>query len=111
MGKIDYDQLLKDCLDITRNHLQNAYNSAKPFAEHSIKQFAEDAVFLANLNRIGEIDDNEFKHRMENQKLALANVFLAVKGIGLVEAQNVVNSVLGLISKAILGGLNIALPI
>lgn len=111
MANINFNQLLKDCLGAAENHLKDAYQAAKPFAEQSFKQFAEDALFLAKLRLANEIDDNELKHRLDNQKIALANVLLAVKGIGLIEAQDTINEVFGFVSDAIFGAIKVALPI
>lgn len=110
MENIDFNKLLEDCLDVAKTHLKSAYNSAKPFAEHSFKQFAEDAIFLTQLRLANEIDDAELKHRLENQKIALSNVLLTIKGIGLVEAQNTVNDVISIVSNSLMGSLNFALP-
>ena len=111
MPDIDFKQILRDSLAFTRQELGTAFKKVKPFAEHEFTQFAENALFLAKLKLDGTIDDEELKSRLMLQKLAVANVFLAIKGIGLVTAQNIVNGVLGIISKAIKNVLKIALPI
>ena len=68
-------------------------------------------MFLAKLKLSGAIDDNELKARMDIQKLALSNVLLAIKGIGLVTAQAVVNGILSILGNAVKGSLSVLLPI
>jgi hypothetical protein len=108
---IDYTKLITDSLSVFKKNAKSAYKNAKPYAEHEFRQLAEDAVFLAQLRADGEIDDDELKHRLEMQKLAAANVLLAVESIGLVAAQNTINGVMTLISKAIETAIGVALPI
>jgi hypothetical protein len=111
MADINFKQILADSLSFSRKELGTAFKKVKPFAEHEFTQFAENAVFLAKLKLNGTIDEEELKSRLMLQKLAVANVLLAIKGIGLVTAQNLVNGVLGIISKAVKKAINVALPI
>ena len=111
MPDINFKQILTDSLSFSRQELGSAFKKVKPFAEHEFTQFAENALFLAKLKLNGTIDNDELKSRLLLQKVAVANVLLAIKGIGLVTAQNVVNGVLGIISKAIKNAINVALPI
>lgn len=111
MAAINFQQILADSIATTKEQVGSAWKKLKPFAEHEFTQFAENAVFLANLKLKGVIDENELKVRLDIQKLALANVLLAIKGIGLVTAQNVVNGVLGVVSAAIKKALQVVLPV
>jgi hypothetical protein len=108
---IDYSKLVTDCLSVFKKNAKKAYKNAKPYAEHEFRQLAEDALFLATLRANGEIDEEEFIHRLEMQKLAASNVLLAVESIGLVAAQNTINGVMAIISKAIETAIGVALPI
>lgn len=111
MPEIDFKAILTDSITAIKAEAGKTYGKLKPYAEHEVKQFAENAVFLAKLKLNGTIDDQEFKVRMDMQKLAFSNVLLAVKGIGLVTAQNIVNGVLGVISKAIKTVLKVSIPV
>lgn len=111
MPEIDFKAILTDSITAIKAETGKGYSKLKPYAEHEVKQFAENAVFLAKLKLAGTIGDEEFKVRMEMQRLAFTNVFLAVKGIGLVTAQNIVNGVLGILSQALKTALKITLPI
>lgn len=111
MVSIDYKQLISDCVLTARQELGKSWKKFKPFAEHEFRQFAENAEFLAKLRRDQVIDDDEFKARMEIQRLALKNVMLTVQGVGLVTAQNTVNAILGIVGKAIRKTLAVVLPV
>lgn len=111
MPDIDFKQIVSDSIAFSKNELGKTFKQLKPFAEHEFTQFAENAVFLANLKRNGVIDDEELSHRLQLQKLAMSNVLLAMKGIGLISAQNIVNGVLAIVGGAISKGINVALPV
>jgi hypothetical protein len=111
MPELDFQKVLTDSLSFAKGELGTGFKKVKPFAEHEFRQFTENALFLAKLRVLGTIDDDELKSRLELQKLAVANVFLAIKGVGLVTAQNIVNGVLDIIGKAIKKSINVALPI
>lgn len=111
MADINFPQIVSDSLAFAKQEVGKSWNKLKPYAEHEFTQFAENAVFLAKLKLAGSIEEEELKVRLNIQRLALNNVLLAIKGIGLVLAQNVVNGVLDIVAKAIKATLKVALPI
>jgi hypothetical protein len=108
---MDYDQIIKDSIDVAKGIVGKSWKSVQPYAAHEFRQFAENAEYLAKLKLTGEVTEEELKHRLLIQRTALSNVLLAIEGIGLVTAQNVVNAVLGVVSKAVFGALKVALPV
>ena len=111
MADINFKQILDDSIVFAKSELGGTYKKLKPYAEHEFTQFAENAVFLAKLKLDGIIENDELKTRLALQKLAFTNVLLTIKGIGLIGAQNLVNGILGIVSKAIMGALKISLPV
>jgi hypothetical protein len=111
MAAIDFPQILKECISLAKHEVGKNWSKLKPFAEHEFTQFAENAEFLAQLRLKNIIDDEEFKVRLRFQQTALNNVLLAIKGIGLKTAENVVNGVLGIVSTALKSAINIVLPV
>lgn len=111
MPDIDFKAILADSIAAIKAEAGKTYSKLKPYAEHEVEQFAENAVFLAKLKLNGTIDDQEFKIRMDMQRTAFSSVLLAIKGIGAVTAQNIVNGVLGIVSKAIKTALKVTLPV
>lgn len=111
MADINFKQILDDSIVFAKTELGGTFKKLKPYAEHEFTQFAENAVFLAKLKLQGIIENDEFKSRLALQKLAFTNVLLTIKGIGLIGAQNLVNGILGIVSKAIMGALKIILPV
>ena len=109
--QLDIQQILTDSLKAGKEIAGKAWKDVKPFAEHENVQFAEDVEFLVQLKTKGTIDDEEFKARLGFLKLGFTNVFLAIKGIGILQAQNIVNAVIGIVSKSVLATFNISLPI
>lgn len=108
---MDYEQIIRDCVEATRTILGQSWKKAKPYAEHEFKQFAENAEYLAKLNAEGTISEEELHLRISVQKTALSNVFLTIEGIGLVTAQKIVNAVLDIVGKAVFTALKVAIGI
>ena len=111
METIDYKQVIAASLSAAKEELGKSWKAFKPYAEHEFRQFAENVEFLANLTANGQIGEGELKARLEIQRLALKNVLLTIKGIGLVTAQNTVNAVIKIVTTAISKTLNVVLPI
>jgi hypothetical protein len=111
MADINFSQIVSDSMDFAKKEVGKSWSKLKPYAEHEFTQFAENAVFLAKLKLAGTIEDDELKARLNIQRIALNNVLLALKGIGLVTAQNVVNGVLDIVTKSIKKTLQVVLPI
>jgi hypothetical protein len=111
MAVLNFQQVLDDSLALAKKELGSTYKKLKPYAEHEFKQFAENLAFLAGLKLKGTISQEELKLRLQLQKQALANVLLAIKGIGIVAAEKIINGVLGIIAKAIKGSLKVSLPV
>ena len=111
MADINFKQILDDSIVFAKSELGGTYKKLKPYAEHEFTQFAENTVFLAKIKLDGIIENDELKTRLALQKLAFTNVLLTIKGIGLIGAQNLVNGILGIVSKAIMGALKISLPV
>ena len=108
---LDYKQILSDSVAFTRKEVGSTWSKIKPYADHEFTQFAENAFFLARLKLTGVIEADELKSRLQMQKLAMQNVLRAIKGVGIVTAQNVVNGVLDIVSGAIKKAINIILPV
>lgn len=111
MPEIDFKQVLADAIAFSKAELGATYKKIKPYAEHEFTQFTENAAFLAKLRLNGTIEDDELKSRLHLQKLALTNVLLAIKGIGIVTAEKLVNGIMGIVASAIKGAINITLPV
>lgn len=109
MEAINYAKIVAECIEAAKGELGKKWRSLEPYAEQEFKQFAENAADIARLKLEGKIDDKELKDRVEMQRLALKNVLLAIKGMGQLTAQNIINSVLQITSAAILDVLKIAL--
>jgi hypothetical protein len=105
--KINLEEIVKDSIALAKKEVGKAWKELKPYAEHEFRQFSENAEFLARLRKIKTISDEELASRMAIQKVALTNVLLAVKGIGIVSAQNVVNGVFALLEKALFGAIKV----
>ena len=109
--QLDIQQILTESLKAGKEIAGKAWKDVKPFAEHESKQFAEDVEFLVQLKTKGVIDEEEFKVRLSFLKLGFTNVFLAIKGIGILQAQNIVNAIIGIVSQSVFSAFNISLPI
>ncbi len=110
MASLDLSSLVSESIGVAKTEAGAAWTKLQPFADHEFMQFARNAEFLSQLKIKGTISEEEFRARMNLQRLALNNTLLAIQGIGAVTAQNIVNAVLGLVKKAIFNTFNIVLP-
>jgi hypothetical protein len=111
MAQIDFTQIVTDSISAAKIELGNKWDKVEPFAAHEFRQLAENIVFLTQLHANGTIDKDEFEGRLQFQKLATENVLLAIKGVGIVAAQNIINSIIGIVGNAIQNAAGFALPI
>ena len=108
---LDFPQIVQDSIGAAKKELGTSFSKLKPFAEHEFTQFAENAAFLAKLKLEGTIGDDELKARLNIQRLALNNDLLAIEGIGILTAQNIVNDVLDIVTAAVKKAAQVILPI
>ncbi|WP_423147613.1 hypothetical protein [Rubrolithibacter danxiaensis] len=111
MGTLNFEKIIQESSAISKEIVGKAWKNLKPYAEHEFCQFAENIEFLTQLKIKNQISDEEFKARIEIQRLSLKNVLLAIEGIGLITAQEVVNAVIGIVSKFVEEALHIAILI
>ncbi|MEP7262996.1 MAG: hypothetical protein ABI772_00785 [Bacteroidota bacterium] len=111
MTEINTNQIVNDSIIVVKTILGSRWESFKPFAEHELRQFSENAEFLAKLKLAGEINDDEFKARLDIQRMAFKTVMLGIEGIGIVTAQEAINKVIDIVAKAVKTAINISLPV
>lgn len=110
MADIDLKQILSDCISFARIETGSSWKKIKPFAEHEFTQFIKNILFLAELKLSGVIEVEEFSSRLQLQKIAIAQSFVAIKGMGISDVQEIVKQVEKIIFVGISKELNIVLP-
>lgn len=111
MEKLDLNKILADAVALAKNETGKAWKKVEPYAEHEFTQFAESVQFITQLFLAGKISEDDFKARLQFQKMALSTVLTTIEGIGIIAAQNVVNGVLDILRNAVQASFGLALPV
>lgn len=104
---LDIQQIVNDSIAAAKDIIGKGWKDVKPFAQHEFTQYAEDVEHLIALKTQGIIGDDEFKARIDLLNTGIRSIFLAIKGIGILQVQNIVNALIGIVSKAVLSVFNI----
>jgi hypothetical protein len=81
--------------------LTGAGKDVASYAEAEAKKLATSAVEIAALRAAGTIDDEEMRLHLDIQKHASRAVLMAVKGVGLLAAEQAINAGLQVILGAV----------
>lgn len=102
MSTLDFEKILKDSVILLKDELGKSWKKVEPLAEHYIQQYAEDALILKTELLKGSISEEEYAFYSKIHEKSLTNIFLAIKGVGIVTSQRIVNGVIGIVEKAVL---------
>lgn len=98
---LDITTLLKDMLNAAKPILKNYWKEAKPYAEKESQNFVNNLAMIEKLKLTGQITKEEADIHIQIQKNSFRTVLVAIKGIGIITAENAINAALGAISKAV----------
>lgn len=111
MALLNFKEIISESMTVTKGIAGKAWRNLEPYAENEFLLFTQNAEYLATLKLSGQLTDEELKERLEIQRLALKNVLLAVEGMSLAVAQNIVNAVARIVFGSLSKALDIILPV
>lgn len=101
MPALDIPALLKDMLTAAAGVLGKKWPVARDYATHEFQKLLEEARHIARLKEAGTISEEEGRLLMGMQCNACRAVLLAIKGIGLLVAQAVMEAALTVVKTAL----------
>lgn len=111
MEKLNLDKILAGAISLAKSETGKAWRKVEPYAEHEFRQFAESVEFITKLFLAGKIPEEDYKARLQFQKMALSTVLTTIEGIGIIAAQNVVNGIMDILRSALQASFGLALPV
>jgi hypothetical protein len=101
--------LVEKMVGAARGSLGRDWSKARAFAEPQFDNLARSLVNIGDLTAQGAITAEEAAALLEVHKNTTRVVLLAVKGIGLLAAENAVNAALGAVRDTVNGAIGFAL--
>lgn len=98
---LDITTLLKDMLGAAKPILKSYWKEAKPYAEKESQSFLSNLAMIEKLKLTGEITKEEADIHVQIQKNSFRTVLVAIKGIGIITAENAINAAIGVIKNTV----------
>ncbi|MDD5185795.1 MAG: hypothetical protein PHS84_11100 [Paludibacter sp.] len=99
---IDINKVIADMLAAIKGTVVDKHEKIESIAKQFLIQNKETLLLIAELRISGELDDEDFKSRMEDQKLVLEAQFNALQVISKAIAQQAANAAIDVLEKAII---------
>ncbi|MFA5044738.1 MAG: hypothetical protein WC542_02260 [Paludibacter sp.] len=99
---LDINKVIADMLAAIKGTVVDKHEKVESIAKQFLIQNKETLLLIAELRISGELDDEDFKSRMEDQKLVLEAQFNALQVISKAIAQQAANAAIDVLEKAII---------
>lgn len=99
------DQTLTDMLDAAKASVGESWNKAKPAFSMFVESRKDRLQMLAEMRISGEINDDDLKSRLEDEKLLLDSDVHVAAIMSKAAAQNAINAVMDVLQKAIMSAI------
>jgi len=98
---LDINNVIDDVLAAIKGTVVDNHDKVESVAKQFMIQNKETLILIAELRVSGELNDEDFKSRMEDQKLVLEAQFNALQVISKAIAQQTANAAIDVLEKAI----------
>jgi len=102
-------QLAKDMAAALTGSLKEQVPGIKDYAEAEARKLGQTLQMIEKLALAGKIDEEEAKLHLEIQKNAMRTVLLTIEGLGVLAAEDAINSALKVVSKTVNTAIGFAL--
>ena len=93
--------LVKEMITAAKPALQTYWKDVKPYAEKESRSFVQNLAMIEKLKLQGEITKDEALIHIQIQKNSFRTVLLAIKGLGILTAENAINAAIGAIKNTV----------
>jgi hypothetical protein len=101
VSDIDFGQLIKDMSAAAKAVLVKQWKETKPFAEQQLNTFAQNIKMIGELKLKGKITEEKARLHLAIQKESARTVLLTIEGIGIVAAENAINSAIAVVKNTV----------
>lgn len=103
---LDLQELASTMIDAVRTNVPLRWPSLRALAEVEMRKLAQTLLDTQALYQSGQIDESRAKHLVKMQQNAARGVFLTIKGLGLLTAEQATTAAV----RAVAATVNAALP-
>jgi hypothetical protein len=97
----DIEAIGKEILSVAKVKLGDHYQQAKPFADQSFRQLAQNLEMITTLKITGKINEEQAKLHFDIYKSSVRITLLTIEGLGLVAAQEVIDASLAIVKDVV----------
>jgi hypothetical protein len=101
LSDIDLNDMLKQMVQSVRKVLKSSWKEVKPFAEQQLRSFIENIRLIDELKSKGKITEEKARLHLSIQREAARTVLLTIEGIGILTAENAINSAIQVIRTTV----------
>jgi hypothetical protein len=98
---LNVSQLAQGIGDAFIGSLKQSVPGIKDFAQSESQKLAQTLVMIETLKLTGKIDETEARLHLEIQKNATRTVFLTLKGLGILAAEQAINAALNVVRSTV----------
>jgi len=102
---LNITQIVNEMLQAALPHLSKGGQQASSFASHEFQQYIHNIEHVQKMAEEGKVTDQEAQFLVDQYKMSMKAVLLAVEGLGVIAAQNAINAAIDVLN----GALNTAL--
>jgi hypothetical protein len=102
---LDIDKVVSDMVQASAGALIKGGKQATEYASHEYAQFIRDIELVQTMAEQETITAEETQALVNQHKLSMQAVLLAVEGLGLIAVQNAINAALRALNGALAGAL------
>jgi hypothetical protein len=106
--KLDITQVVNDMLQAALPHLSNGGQQASTFASHEFQQYIINIEHVQTMAEEGKVTDQEAQFLVDQYKMSMKAVLLAVEGLGMIATQNAINAAIDVLNGALKAALGAA---
>jgi len=110
MDSIDLDRIAGDAFGAMVGVIGDQGPDIAQYARSEAVKIAASVAQIGQLRANGVIDDEEMALHLDIQKSASRAVLMAVKGMGILTAEQAINAALAVVTKAVGAALGFAIP-
>ena len=106
--KLDIAQVVNEMLQAALPYLSKGGQQASSYASHEFQQYIVNVEHVQNMAEEGKVTDQEAQYLVDQYKLSMRAVLLAIEGLGVIAAQNAINAAIDVLNSALNAALGAA---
>lgn len=98
---VELDEVVGEAITAAKAAAGNDWDDLSEYVEKSAKNLLSSGVMIAKLLAQGKIDQDDARQLAEEERIVIRMQLRTIAGVTLLAAQNVINAIVGVISKTV----------